>query len=360
LKNIKKIINKKIRHRQDLFYIICKFTRIKFLDRDFNKIYKNYARKNLIKKIRNIKGKKIFLIGTPEYGNLGDHAIALATKKFLSENFSDFKIIEITSGDYHYGKNTVKPAIQEVLTRNDIILLSGGGFLGSLWVNHYGEEMVRDVLTSFKESKIVILPQTVFFEDNKYGKEQYLISKKIYEGHPNLVICAREKKSYQFLKNNFTSIKTFLIPDMVFYLKEKNIVKGRKGAILCLRNDKEKVSKVSKDILENVYHDYSKVQKLDTVINKSISTRKREKLVKKMLNKFRKSEFVVSDRLHGMLFAYITNTPFFALDNLSSKIKSTFESWIIEGNTEMKIEKYESNMNYTKEWNKLIKIIKGR
>ena len=360
IKDRKRILNVKIRCRQDIFYLVCKFNRLKFLDREFKKISKDYARKKMIKKIKNTKGKKIFLIGTPEYGNLGDHAIAIATKKFLNEELNDFKIIEITSGDYHYGNKTVKPVIKEVISKDDIILISGGGFLGSLWVNHYGEEMVRDVLISFPNNKIIILPQTIFFEDNSYGKEQFFISKKVYESHKDLTICVREKKSFEFMKNNMTNIKTFLIPDMVFYLKEKTISTNKNGAIICLRNDKEKINQLDEKVLEKIYAKYGRVEKLDTVTNNSISVRKRDKLVKSMLNKFRKSEFICTDRLHGMLFAYITNTPFFAVDNLSGKISSTFETWISKNKNEMLKEEYDLNINFNEYWKELIKIIKGR
>lgn len=347
------IKNKKIRNKQDKFYLECKIKRIMYLNNDFKRIYKDYLRKKLIKRIKHIKGKKIFLIGTPEYGNLGDHAIAISTKKFLNDRLNDFKVIEITSGDYHYGKKTVKPAIKEVISKDDIILISGGGFLGSLWVNHCGEEMVRDVLTSFSENKIIILPQTIFFEDNLYGKEQFLISKKVYEAHKHLVVCVRENKSFEFMKNNMPNVNIELIPDMVFYLKEKNIAKRRSGAILCLRNDKEKVYEINIDISEK----YDKVIKLNTVVNKCISINKREKLVKSMLNKFRKSEFVCTDRLHGMLFAYITNTPFEAFDNISGKIKSTFNTWISNEIDEISLREYNVTRDIMGDFEKLKYII---
>lgn len=39
--------------------------------------------------------KKVYLFGTPFYGNIGDHAILLAEKKFLQDNFEGFKVVEV-------------------------------------------------------------------------------------------------------------------------------------------------------------------------------------------------------------------------------------------------------------------------
>ena len=41
-----------------------------------------------------------------------------------------------------------------------------------------------------------------------------------------------------------------------------------------------------------------------------------------MLNKYRKSQLVITDRLHGMIFAAITSTPCIALGNYNHKIKA--------------------------------------
>jgi pyruvyl transferase EpsI len=37
---------------------------------------------------------------------------------------------------------------------------------------------------------------------------------------------------------------------------------------------------------------------------------------------------VVTDRLHGMIFAAITNTPCIAMGNINGKVKSVYETWL--------------------------------
>ncbi|WP_207739631.1 polysaccharide pyruvyl transferase family protein [Paraclostridium bifermentans] len=43
--------------------------------------------------------------------------------------------------------------------------------------------------------------------------------------------------------------------------------------------------------------------------------------------KFRECELVITDRIHGMIFAAITGTPCIALSNYNYKVKGTYE-WI--------------------------------
>ena len=45
-----------------------------------------------------------------------------------------------------------------------------------------------------------------------------------------------------------------------------------------------------------------------------------------MLKKFAKAKIVVTDRLHGMIFTIITNTPCIAINNLSGKVKGVYDT----------------------------------
>ena len=47
----------------------------------------------------------------------------------------------------------------------------------------------------------------------------------------------------------------------------------------------------------------------------------------KKLQEFADAEFVITDRLHGMVFAAITETPCIVFSNYNQKVKGTYE-WI--------------------------------
>ncbi len=71
-----------------------------------------------------------------------------------------------------------------------------------------------------------------------------------------------------------------------------------------------------KDFIRNHNIQYDET---DTVINKNVSKRTRDEELRKKWDQFSKSGLVITDRLHGMIFAAITGTPCIAIDNKSKK-----------------------------------------
>ena len=49
-----------------------------------------------------IDESKVFLIGTPEYGNLGDHLIAFAELQFLRQVYGYDNVVEVTENNIRY------------------------------------------------------------------------------------------------------------------------------------------------------------------------------------------------------------------------------------------------------------------
>ncbi|MFI3236469.1 MAG: polysaccharide pyruvyl transferase family protein [Lachnospiraceae bacterium] len=270
-----------------------------------------------------INKNRIILVGSPLHGNVGDHAIAIATLNFLHTYFPEKKVIEIPGMKFA----NYKKYIQRLFSKEDVILISGGGFLGDLWVNE--EEMVRDVISTFPQNKVVILPQTIFFE-NIDGKE-YQRTKKIYEAHRNLHICLRDKQSYDFVKKRLDGMEyVYYIPDLVLFLEE-NLESGYENNTLlfCFREDKEKVVKDLEieecaNFLEQAGYE---VKYTTTVIDRDISFSDRGIVFSSKLAEFQESRLVLTDRLHGMIFAVITGTPCIALNNVSGKVKGVYK-WI--------------------------------
>jgi pyruvyl transferase EpsI len=52
-----------------------------------------------------------------------------------------------------------------------------------------------------------------------------------------------------------------------------------------------------------------------------------KKEFEKLIEKYSRSKLVVTDRLHGMVFSYITKTPALVFDNSNAKISQCYE-WI--------------------------------
>ena len=64
-----------------------------------------------------------------------------------------------------------------------------------------------------------------------------------------------------------------------------------------------------------------------TVVPYAISSVARKREVLSILRKIASSKLVITDRLHAMIFCYITETPCIVFDNISRKVSGVYE-WI--------------------------------
>ena len=299
---------------------------IELLNWKILKLYDRIDILDVVKIIKNRNSIKCYLLDTPVHGNLGDQAIAIAERQvFLRYNVSVKEIIstKLDKKERIYSK---------IIPKDKCIFVQGGGFLGNLWPKE--EEQFRNILKCFKDHKIVVFPQTITFDSRTQEGQIYLKESQIaYSNHKNLVVFVRERNSYIFMKEYFPKVKSFLVPDIVTLLHKPINASGRAGVLFCMRLDKEK-SLSDKDIalmekyLEDVYVD-ERIEYTDTVLNYRISEANREREVRKKLEQFAKSKIVVTDRLHGMIFAAITGTPCIALNNSNGKVGSVY-NWIKE------------------------------
>lgn len=296
--------------------------------------------------------KKIFYMLTPKHGNLGDQAIAYASLQFLTDYFKEYQLIELdTTEVYKYAK-----AVKKVLTKDDLIFIPGGGNMGERYL--VDEIDRRFVISEFKKCKIVSFPQTINFSDTKTGRKELKISSSVYNGNSKLSVIAREEKSFDLMKKSFTIPKVILNPDMVLYLNNKlNTVKSnRTGIMICLRDDEEIY--IGRENRNKVVHwinkTYAKVMEFDTVVPYSISKSERKSELYSIWQKFSNSEVVITDRLHGMIFAAITKTPCLVLRNNDHKIIGSYK-WLQELNYIQFVEEY-SLKAVEEGLNKLIKL----
>lgn len=264
--------------------------------------------------------KIIFLLGTPWHGNIGDQAIALAEDVFLVDN-CEKKVIEIPSQYLTW----YLPYWKKLINKS-AILVHGGGFIGTLWPEE--DRMIKKIIASFKENKIIILPQTIYFDEKcDYDITSY---NYLFEECKNITICVRERYSYEVCKKNkFPNAK--LTPDMVTYLNTSffgGLQRYDENKILlCFRNDKEKTFDSS--VLEAFINSYPELhfKFTDTFVNHTIYPFNRKKEVAKKIDEFGRANIVITDRLHGMLLAALAGTPCIVFGNCNYKIIGVYE-WI--------------------------------
>ena len=282
----------------------------------------------LLEIINSIKadGKRIILMGTPQHGNLGDHAIVLGELHILKKYFPEHKVIEIPS-DYlmgELGEFLWGLGLEKYIRRDDIIFYHGGGNLGNLWVNE--ENLRRAMIAKFPENKFVIFPQSIHFTGDIAGYREFKISKKIYNAHSDLHLMTRDENSFDLANKFFPQINNYLLPDSATALHGilDDVDDERSGVLFVLRSDKEKVRND-----ENIQRlqNYLAAKNIpfeitDTVINEKVTADIREQKVREVLLKFRRSKLVITDRFHGVIFSFITRTPVMAFKSFDTKISS--------------------------------------
>lgn len=269
--------------------------------------------------------RRVVLIGTPLHGNLGDHAIALALCDYFRQN--GVRYVEITGAVYRKFPRVLNARIR----KSDTICICGGGFLGSLWTAE--DDMVLSVLEKFKSNKIVIAPQSVFFYENDSARIER--TKCIYGNCKDLSVFLRERNSYELVKNllSGTGVKISLVPDIVFRLDTRAVPKlSPNGKILlCFRTDKEKIisDEQKSRLVQRIRQSGFEYEEIDTVLPHNVPRCMRKKEVYALLAKIRAARLVIADRLHAMLFAYITETPCYVFDNISRKVSGVYK-WITD------------------------------
>lgn len=268
--------------------------------------------------------KRIILIGTPEYPNVGDHLICSAEKKFFSEYFSEYTIVEITSIDYWIYKSRIKDLIKE----DDILVITGGGFLGSLWTEgHYDE--VLDVVTGYKKNHIVIMPQSVYFENNLKGRMYREITKSAFNRDKILIFC-REKFSYNVMKEIVPMKNTVEeAPDIAFYYKSSlDMLRGNNVGIF-LRNDKESIisDKEKEMLIKYIEQKDNSIRLSSMQYGAEIMRLMRDGAIEEKLEEIAQYKYVITDQLHCMISCAIVGTPCIAFNNVSKKLEGVY-NWI--------------------------------
>lgn len=341
---------------------------MQFIDKRVYKIFQyiKFVREN--KNWIKYKGDKAILLATPNHGNLGDHLIALAEYNMLEKVVAGIRILEIPVDYGDFPLYWLK-----IIVKNNPIFITGGGFLGSLWEKE--EKMVVEAIKCFKKNPTIIFPQTVFYERTQEANILKKNAIKVFSKRKNVFIFLREKKSYYIAKKLYRKNKVYYAPDMAFSIENKTYDFDRKKILCCFRRDKESIfsSQEKTKLLKIVERKFGKqnIDNTDTVVARNITKLDRCHVLNLKMMEFARHKLVLTDRLHGMIFAYLTNTPCIVFDNKSKKISGVFKMLnqqsfvkLLKGveNLEKELENFDikvdkENIKY-KEYDSLIKVIK--
>lgn len=284
------------------------------------------------------------LLDLPYYDNIGDTLIWEGTREFLKT--LPYKCLYYASKDSFRYRD---------LPPDTVILLSGGGNFGDLYRQH--SEFRRIVIESYPRNKVIILPQTIFYEDKELMSEDAWF----YAQYKNVTICAREKYSYDLLKAHFSN-PCLLVPDMAFFINLEGYKLGKEtDKVLYLKRiDKE----LSKDDGKTEIPKNAEVHDWPTYEYSFLKVKMIEKLFYKFcrlltilkfsdksiarLNDWKRNYFyrrfyvqlgidflgpyslIYTTRLHVMILGVLLNKKMHLINNTSGKVVNFYNTWLKE------------------------------
>lgn len=288
-----------------------------------NRAYFAFYSIQSIYRIKRINGSKIILLGSPFHNNLGDNAQTICTMEWINKYFGEYTAIHFMDSPLERHGCRLLKRLSKYINKNDIIFLHSGYHTTNLYpqVEHIQSEAFR----LFPDNRIVVFPQTVFFDNDRYMNEV----KRIYNTHKKTFFMCRDSKSYEIANTMFRSFRVVLYPDIVALwignkkIEEKENEITRKGVYFCLRTGKEsRITKEEVQIIKGALLDYQ-IDEGDTDSNKSVYSviNNRERLVLDYIRNLSRFKLVITDRFHGMIFSLIANTPVIVLPTNDHKLE---------------------------------------
>ena len=281
------------------------------------------------------------LLDIPYYSNPGDTLIWEGTEQLL-KNCPHKCLIKTAEECFDFPR----------LKKQTVILLQGGGNWGDLWSRH--QEFRMRVIENYKDNKIIVLPQSIHYENLNNWDTDVLKLKQ----HDNLHICVRDIPSFELLKS--ANLKyTYLLPDMAFCIQQNSLLKfvepccGKK--LLVMRHDSEspKYDKLKIDINNPMLDvcDWPTMESYDHVqlyFYRIYNRRKyglhvltdfyadkilRTHIVKTAVKFISKYEYIYTTRLHVAILSVLLNKSFTLIDNSYGKNFNLYKTWLTDLNT---------------------------
>ncbi len=259
--------------------------------------------------------KMVFLFGSPGHKNMGDQAQTYCIQKWLRENYPEYGIRIFT---LKQSTEKVFVVLRKFIRKNDILICHSGYHITDL----YNERLpYMELAKRFKDHRIIVFPQTVFFNDS----EKLIENADVFNRHGNLLLMCRDKVSFDTATHYFTNCRLMLMPDIVTSLIGTFHFKyHREGVLFCMRNDKEAYYKPSEiNILRKRFSE-CKTDITDTTLNLDVNyiIENREKILKEIFDEYAHYQVVITDRYHGTIFSLIAGTPVVVIGSTDHKLSS--------------------------------------
>ncbi len=289
---------------------------------------------------------EVAFVNFPNIDNPGDSAIARGTYRLLDRLNIE---IALTLEPAGYRRSLVRRAVGSAGT----ILIQGGGNFGDIY-RKQGQQKARiRVLRDFPDARIIQLPQTIYFQDERYARRMA----KLCAAHKNLTILLRDQASLN--RAEALGMPALFCPDLAIAMGPVDRPAPASADVAwLLRRDIEAAATPPIDAGQAFDWPSGAEQRsgnADAGLARDLTALKRRiGLVQRMpqrlqlpamrrvsrryprvaaartqlgLEHVARGRVLVTNRLHGHLLACIMGVPNVLLDNSYGKNRSVFESW---------------------------------
>lgn len=280
--------------------------------------------------------KRVLFFDYPLHTNVGDLLINLGTEEFFRDShinvWKRYSCFDL-------------PRVIPNMDPDVVILCQGGGNFGDIYP--YYQKGREALLERFPHNRIVVLPQTVYFKEQKAAKE----SIKRFKTHGNVHIFLRDEKSICTVQEGGLTTAS-LMPDMAHYLWG-TITRPDKSAsrdtLRFIRRDAE-----AKPLLGSVPGDAMPSYDWWTLLpGFQLSAAKyllrfislqnhlgfpwqkhhlwypmRDILISEAIKRFADYRRLETNRLHAMILGTLLKMPVSAGDNSYGKLSSYYKAWL--------------------------------
>ena len=279
--------------------------------------------KTELKKSQTIIGDKVFYLGIPVHANLGDLAQGVCIRRWIKKNYPERTVVEIETNALVNTRFSVLGLLKKTYKKRDLIIFQSGYTTTDL--GGYADEMHRAVMESLPDAKMLMMPQTIYFKEEKNKKR----TSKCYNSMSNLLFLARDRVSYNMALEMFPDIEVMLFPDIVTTMIGNFPVNTkREGIMFCCRDDGEKLysDKQIEELMQKCGQ-LEKVNKTDTTKKENVAeiVKNAEKYIVDEIKEYSKYKLIITDRYHGTILSLAAGTPVIVIKTTDHKVTTGVE-----------------------------------
>lgn len=155
-------------------------------------------------------------------------------KTLVEKNYADRRVVEIETNALVNTRFSALKYLKKVFS-DDVIVFQSGYTTTDL--GGHADEMHCAIIKNFPQAKILMMPQTIFFQNEERKKNTSFV----YNSAENMLFLARDRVSFGMAEEMFPDLPICLYPDIVTTLiGQYKYENERNGILFCCRDDSEK------------------------------------------------------------------------------------------------------------------------